>query len=80
MTALQEKLIRHLEQKMRDGARGICGPGLQLSEPEIGQILRATNLVAKPAVVEPFPWLRCQNPACELMSACADTANCATKP
>mgnify|MGYP001593031715 CR=1 FL=1 len=40
MSHLEDKLLAYLVQKTRDDAKGICGPGLQISESEVGQILR----------------------------------------
>ena len=37
----------------------------------------ANGLAKEPAADR---WLRCPNPQCEIMSACADEANCGAKP
>lgn len=41
--SLHEKLVSHLMRKMGDDKKGIRGPGLDLTDSELGALLRLTR-------------------------------------
>ena len=41
--ALHTKLLEHMVRKMADDKRGVRGPGLDLTDSELGQLLRITR-------------------------------------